>query len=362
MRKNLSIAMIALLVSFMAVTSSQAAEWGLKKVAVKLQSAGPLTFGPDHILFVADPKAATVYAIATGDGDGDAAKVTLNIEGLTSKVAAAIGSEKATIADVTVNPANGTVYLSVAGSSGAAICRIDPAGKISKLDLSSVESAKVEIPNAPKDEITGSGRRRGNKRLQSITYLAYSESRLYVSGLSTLNGPSSIREIAFPFVGQVADANLEIYHGAHGKVENYSAPRVFVPFNVDGKPNLLAGYVCTPLVRFPVAEIKSSKKVVGTTVAELGNRNRPLDMIVYKKGGETFLLMANSARGVMKISTKDIGRAKGITSRVSGGGVAGQKYDTIKDFTGVEQLAKLNDTHALIVTDEGKTLRTVALP
>ena len=42
---------------------------------------------------------------------------------------------------------------------------------------------------------------------------------------------------------------------------------------------------------------------MGTTIAELGNRNRPLDMIVYKKDGKEFLLMSNNSRGVMKIPT-----------------------------------------------------------
>ena len=44
----------------------------------------------------------------------------------------------------------------------------------------------------------------------------------------------------------------------------------------------------------------------GKTIAELGNRNKPLDMISYKKEGKDYLLMANSSRGVMKISTENI--------------------------------------------------------
>jgi hypothetical protein len=34
----------------------------------------------------------------------------------------------------------------------------------------------------------------------------------------------------------------------------------------------------------------------GKTVAELGNRNRPIDMIVYEKDGKEFLLIANNSR------------------------------------------------------------------
>ena len=46
---------------------------------------------------------------------------------------------------------------------------------------------------------------------------------------------------------------------------------------------------------------------MGTTIAELGAGNRPLDMILYKKDGQEFLLMSNNSRGVMKIPTADFG-------------------------------------------------------
>ena len=44
-------------------------------------------------------------------------------------------------------------------------------------------------------------------------------------------------------------------------------------------------------------------KVRGTTIAELGSGNRPIDMIVYSRGGQDYLLMSNTSRGVMKIPT-----------------------------------------------------------
>ena len=52
-------------------------------------------------------------------------------------------------------------------------------------------------------------------------------------------------------------------------------------------------------------------------MAELGNRNRPLDMVVYNKGGKDYLLMANSARGVMKVDLTDVDKSNGITERVA---------------------------------------------
>jgi hypothetical protein len=353
------------------VSFASAADWGLKKGNADLKSAGPLAFGPDGILLVGDTKAASIFAIDTGDASGEPAKVKLQIAALNEKVAdlLGVGSQEAKINDLAVNPASGNVYLSASANGKAALVRIDAAGKLSKVKLKGVGVGKVELPNAPEDKVVGEGRRKGNPRDDSITDLAYTDGKVLVSGVTpNPDGGrplSTVREVPFPFAAADSGVNVEIYHGAHGKLENYSTVRTFVPFNIDGKPSLLAGFTCTPLVRFDLKSLKSDKPVRGTTVAELGNRNRPYDMIVYEKGGESWLLMANNARGVMKISTKDIGRSEGITEPVRGGGLAGQEYDTIEELKGVVQLDKLNDDNAIILatTDSGtQNLSTIPLP
>jgi hypothetical protein len=74
------------------------------------------------------------------------------------------------------------------------------------------------------------------------------------------------------------------------------------------------------------------------------------------------LLLANNARGVMKIATDGIEKQEGITERISG--TAGLKYDTIADLEGVEQLDRLGDDHALLLVKSGDALalQAVALP
>ena len=353
------------------VSLVQAADWGLQKGNADLKSAGPLAFGPDGILLVGDTKAASILAIETGDTSGEPAKVNLQIAAMNEKLAdfLGVGSQAAKINDLAVNPASGNVYLSASANGKAALVRIDSAGELSNVKLKDVGVGKVELPNAPEDKVVGQGRRRGNARDQSITDLAYTDGKVLVSGVTpNPDGGrplSTVREVPFPFAAADTGVNIEIFHGAHGRLENYSTVRTFVPFNIDGKPSLLAGFTCTPLVRFDVKSLKSDKPVRGTTVAELGNRNQPYDMIVYEKGGESWLLMANSARGVMKISTKDIGRSKGITEPVRGGGLAGQEYDTIDELKGVVQLDKLNDENAIILAkseDGTQNLSTIPLP
>jgi len=132
---------------------------------------------------------------------------------------------------------------------------------------------------------------------------------------------------------------------------------------INNQPHLLAAYTCTPLVKFPISQLKPGEKVRGTTVAELGNRNRPLDMVVYNKGGKDYILMANSSRGMMKITTDGITTTESIEKKIDG--TAGLKYDTLADWKGVEQLDRLNDQSAVILArnDAGAlNLKTVPLP
>ena len=102
---------------------------------------------------------------------------------------------------------------------------------------------------------------------------------------------------------------------------------------------------------------------MGTTIAELGNRNRPLDMIVYRKDGKEFLLMSNTSRGVMKIPTAGFESAQGITSRVAAE-TAGVPFETLASFSGVEQLDLLDKGTLVLLRsrDGGRALETVAVP
>ena len=65
-------------------------------------------------------------------------------------------------------------------------------------------------------------------------------------------------------------------------------------------------------------------------------------MIVYEKDGKDYLLLANSSRGVMKISTEQIDEAESIVAPVPDGGKKGLPYETIESWTGVEQLDRLD--------------------
>jgi hypothetical protein len=330
----------------------------LKKGTPELKSAGAMTFGPEGILFVADPLGAAIFAIDTGDrtaANGGRPKV----EGLDEKLGGmlGIGAKDVLFNDIAVNPISGNTYLSLSRGRGPdakpALAKVDRTGKVSEVGLKDVPFAKVAIPNANTSE-------RG--RREAITDLAYIKGRLFVAGLSNEEFASNLRAIPFPFKEADKGTSVEIFHGNHGRLETASPVRTFVPYDIKGETHLLAAYTCTPLVKFPVTDLKPGQKVKGTTIAELGNMNRPLDMVVYNKGGKDYILMANSARGVMKITTEGIDTAQAINARV--GGTAGQKYETIAALKGVEHLDRFDKDHALILvkSDKGYALETIELP
>jgi hypothetical protein len=340
--------------------SLSAADYGLKKGNPGLKSAGPLAFGPDAILFVGDPKGAAIVALDTADKPASPAAGPIKVAKVDTQVASLIGAtpKDILINSIAVNPASGAAYLSVSRGKGPdaapAIIRIDTKGKVSLLPLEEIAFAKVSLPNAS-----------DKSRQEAITHLAFVKGKVIVAGLSNEQFASTLRSIPFPFKDADKGASVEIFHGAHGKLETHSPVRTFVPYDIAGETHLLAAYTCTPLVKVPVADLKPGAHVKGTTVAELGNRNRPLDMIVYQKDGKDYILMANNSRGVMKITTEGINKVDPITKPVKGGGKAGLTYDTIAELKGVEHLDKLDKDNALVLVrgeDGSLSLDTVPLP
>jgi hypothetical protein len=356
-RKSLALVALAVAVVFTGSARADLSD-SLKRGTPEIKSAGPLAFGPEGILFVGDPQAAALFAIDTDDRK-EGGKDRPKVENVDEKIASLLGieSKQLQIVDAAVNPISGNTYLSVARGKGpdakAVLLRVDRGGKLSEFPLKDVKYASTPLPNPAA----------GKQRVDAITHIAYVDGKVFVAGLSNEEFASKLRSIPFPFAKDEKGASVEIFHGSHGKVETASPVRTFVPYDIDGEANLLCAYTCTPLVRIPVKDLEPGKKVKGTTVAELGNRNRPLDMVVYQKGGKEYILMANSSRGVMKIPTEGIDKAAGINEPVKD--KAGLKYETIEALKGVEHLGRFDKDHALVVmrTEGGNyNLDTIELP
>src|SRR5262245_13613449 len=364
----------SLLALLLLVLYAQGAEAGkltadMKEGKPPFQSMGPLAFGPEGILLVADTKGAAITAIATGDTTPASGAKLLKVDGVNQKIAALLGTtaDQVLIEDMVVNPISRNAYLAVSRGRGPdavpVLVRVKADSQLEVVPLEKVKFSRAELPDPPVDGMVGQGNRQSNPRRESITDIGYVEGRILIAGLSNEEFSSTLRAIPFPFKSAVNGTNVEIYHGAHGRFETRSPVRTFVPFTVANQPHVLAAYTCTPLVSFPIDQLKPGAKIMGKTVAELGNRNRPLDMIVYQKGGKDYFLLANSSRGIMKISTDQIETVEKIEAPVPDGNKKGLPYETVESWTGIDQLDRLDSQYAVVVRrGEGGSLNLESLP
>ena len=348
--------------ALMACAAFAAPGAGLVTKKLELSSAGPLAFGPAGILFVGDSASASLIAIDTGDTKANKGAGNIELKGINQKIAAALGTspDQIRIEDLAVNPVSRNIYFSVARGTTPVLLKLDVAGKISEVSLENIAHARISLPDAPAADAKDG---RGNsKRMETITDLGYVDGRVFIAGLSNEEFASSLRSVPYPFQPAAKASSIEIFHGAHGRFETNAPVRTFTSYTVANKPHLLAAYTCTPLVAIPLSELTPGNKVKGKTIAELGNRNRPLDMIVYQKDGKDYILMANSSRGVMKLPAAKLESYDAITAPVAD--KQGVPYETIAELKGVQQLDRYDDKSALMLMLDGGSmdLRTVALP
>ena len=339
---------------------------------VQLASAGPLAFGPEGILFVGDSAGGQVVAIDTQDRKS-AAGASVNVTDIDAKVAAMVGvpTDQIVINDVKVNPLSKNVYLSASRGRGPdampLIVRVSAdSNQISVLSLDNIAHSSVRLTDAPTAQ--NSANARANRRMLTITDMAYMNGELMVAGLSNEEWSSALRAIPFPFQQSASEgATIQIWHASHGRYETEAPIRTFVPYTIDGRNYVLAAYTCTPLVKIALSDLQPGAKVRGTTIADLGSGNQPLDMVPYRQNGHDYILINNSSRGVMKLKADELGRYQPIDSPTVVD-VAGVPYQTIDALRNVQHLAQLDEHDVLMLSGSSGPshgsldLRTVALP
>ncbi len=353
-------------------------------VTPEFRHINKLAFGPEGVIFAADAQAVSITALHLDEQMTGGAPGTQDVPAIDRKVAALLGIDAGNllITDMVVDPRTRNTWLSVMRGLGAGavpvLLRVDGAGEIEVIPFESVRYTRIGVPNPPPAEtplVLADGRSIPVSNypdevdpasligVQTITHMAYIDGNLFVSGLSNEEFASKMRVIPYPF--RVADAgtSVEIYHGSHGQLETFSPVFTFVPYEIDGEPSIVASYLCTPLVKFPIAALEPGSKIQGTTIAEFGNRNRPIDMIVYEKDGQDYILLSNNQRGVMKVPTEPFGAADAIADPIPD--TAGVPFETIASLDGVRQLDRLDDSRAMLLVDAaggGLNLKAAALP
>ena len=283
-----------------------------------------LEFGPDGLLFIGDSKSGAVFAVETGDlefaGDNLERFAILDLE---QKIAAMLGTtpEEVLIHDMAVNPLSLNTYVAVSrGRTGwnsrwlfpndladaSILLRIGTDKSITEFPLTDVRFAKADLPN-PVDLNKEHRWKKGVKvRADAMSGLVYADGKLYISGLSSEEFSSAMWQMDFPFDGKSAWTTLEIFHGAHGEYETHAPIRAFVPFELSGQPSILAAYLCTPLVTFPIGDLADGTHIKGKTISELGSGNYPIDMVAAEWDGKRFIVISHSMLPLMTIDIAEI--------------------------------------------------------
>lgn len=249
------------------------------------QSFGVLEFSLDDTLFVADSTSGVIQAFdLPNDGTPPAADTAFNILDVDALVAEALGAEGRIIySDLTVHPVTREAYMSLSttidGAETSAIVAVAPDGTVTKVDLDAIPSTTFELENTADAGVTFW--RDIPAPTLNITDLDYVNGELFVSGVSTGEFASTLRRVPYPFDGSETSSSIEMYHAAHGQNETRAPIRAMSVVDLDGTPTVVAAYVCTPLVTIPVDGLEDGAHVVGTTIAELGYGNTPLDVIPF---------------------------------------------------------------------------------
>lgn len=336
---------------------------------LQYESIGQLSFGPEGILFFGDSRGAKLFALETKDTQPAANNDPLAVADIEEKIAQKMGatSRDINIMDMAVNPISQKVYFSVARGQGNEtsyhLMTVAKDQSIDEVDLEKASYSEFELVTAPAPD--AKDRRGRSLRTSTITDIAFSDNSVYVAGLSNEEFASGFRQVQFPFSKrQEALTTLEIYHVAHQQYETHAPIRTFLPYEVDGKPTILAGYTCTPLVLFEMGDLKDGDHVKGKTIAELGFGNAPLDIITFKdRNDKTAVLVANNNRSVMLIDQNDIASQKGLTTPIEGPGITKGIPYTPMPFGSTIQLDNLNDNYFLTLQRLGNgTVRMRSFP
>jgi hypothetical protein len=300
------------------------------------------TFGPENILFIGDAEAAQVVAIDISEHVSSSVAEFVNLTNVDGLIANQLGANKdqIDITDMIVHQASQNIFFTVQHDGGNSFLFKQNGMEIEMIDLTMVSHSKMSIV----EPIAKDAKDRRDRPLRkwAISDIDFKDGQVLLTGLSNKEFGSTFRSMDFPFSDAQSFGSLEIYHAAHGQYETNSPVKTFTTIELGGKPHVIASYTCTPLVLFPMDDLKIGKHAKGRTVAELGNSNTPLDIIELENEGKRYILLANSSRALMKIKVADIEKFNGsLTTPVEErSATAGVDFIALP-FVNVLQLDKL---------------------
>lgn len=262
------------------------------------QSATVLEFADETTLFVADSVGGLIHAYSLPDPSAQSESKPYNLEGFSRKLAAILGVAEADITfnDLAVNPATHVAFVSLNVGDMPVVVTVTQDGTITPLDLTGLSSSRASLGEKADSNVTFW--RDIPAPSLTVTDLDYSNGTLYVSGLSTGEFASTLKQLSYPFDGSAKSSSVEIYHAVHDQLETRAPIRAMEIVSLDGVQTIVAAYTCTPLVTLPTASLNDGAHVRGNTIAELGYGNTPLEVLSFavydqQQNASQFVLVIN---------------------------------------------------------------------
>ena len=310
----------------------------LAETPLDIKFAGALEFADDGTLFVGDNYNGAIYAFeieASGESGQIAPSSIANIDAKIAELLG-VGAGAIEINDMATHPVSNDVYISVTRignfASQPAIIRVSPDQQINLTDLASLSFQRQDLAEFPDADVTfqvrGNGPwpalprdvAKGAVTLSSLAIMdmEYYKGELFVAGVATDNFLSSLRRISYPFDGTQSISNVEMYHITHDQYESRAPIRAMSVQKIDGKPQLVAAYTCSPIVLVPLDELTDGAKISARTIMDYGN-GQPLDMIAFNstspfnENGEPVLFVTSNSRSPQVIPISGLNDANVVT-------------------------------------------------
>ena len=293
--------------------------------------AGALTFSDEGTLFVGDNHSGAIYAFEIPGDEISGQTEPRSIRNIDAKIAELLGVRVGAVEinDVAVHPVSKEIYISVTRvesfASQPAIVKISVDHELSLLDFSSLTFQKQLLTEFPEGDTTFEvGRRPGpvfprdaakgavSIRSLAIMDMEYYDGELFVAGVAYDNFRSSLRRMPYPFDSTQHVAAVEMYHIAHDQYESRAPIRAMSVQQIDGKPQLVAAYTCSPVVLVPLDELTDGAKISASTIMDMGN-GQPLDMIAFRMGDQPMLFVTNNSRSPLVIPVEGLSGANAVT-------------------------------------------------
>lgn len=299
------------------------------ETALDIKFAGALEFASDGTLFVGDNYNGAVYAFEMPADGGPEQIMPSSIANIDAKIAEllGVGIRAIELNDMATHPVTQDLYISVTriGSSASqpAIIQVTQDQQVALVDLASLEFQKQDLMEYPDGETTFGVRGMGPLpplardiakgeiplRTLAIMDMEFHEGELFVAGVAHDNFLSSLRRMPYPFDGSQGITNVEMYHITHDQYESRAPIRAMSVQEIDGKPQLVAAYTCSPIVLVPLEEVQDGAKISANTIMDYGN-GQPLDLIPFQMQDQTMLIVTNDSRSPQVIPVSGLQGAK----------------------------------------------------